>query len=90
MMCPVEYCTVIRSKNHVFDYRMRMVRSALEIGVKPTARAFGTTPPTVRKWRDRYRAEGPAGLHDPGFCPHPVQDPAGQAARPVHRADRSR
>jgi len=74
MMCPVEYCTVIRSKNHVFDYRKRMVQSAREIGVKPTARAFGTMAKTVRKWRDRYLAEGPAGLFDrsrkPKHCPH--------------------
>ena len=80
MMCPVEYCTVIRSKNHVFDYRMRMVRSALEIGVKPTARAFGTTTKTVRKWRDRYKEEGPSGLLDrsrrPHTCPNKTKPPA--------------
>ena len=74
MMCPVEYYTMIRSKNTAFDLRKRMVRSALEIGVKPTARAFGTTPKTVRKWRDRHAKEGPAGLHDrsrrPHTCPH--------------------
>ncbi len=58
MMCPVEYCTVIRSKNHVFDYRMRMVRSVREIGVEGTAGAFGTAAKPVRRWRDRYRAEG--------------------------------
>ena len=73
-MCPVEYYTVIRSKNHAFDHRKRMVQMALEIGVKPTARAFGTTPKTVRKWRDRYRAQGPPGLSDrsrrPKTCPH--------------------
>lgn len=82
-MCPVEYCTVIRSKNHVFDYRRAMVRSVFEIGVKPTARAFGTTPKTVRKWRDRYRAEGPAGLSDrsrrPKTCPHRTP-PSAEAA----------
>ena len=73
-MCPVEYCTVIRSKNHRFDYRKVMVSSAIELGVKPTARAFGTTPKTVRLWRDRYLAEGPPGLEDksrrPYTCPH--------------------
>ena len=73
-MCPVEYFTMIRSKDHRFDYRKAMVGSALEYGVKPTARMFGTTPKTVRKWRNRYRNEGPAGLHDrsrrPHTCPH--------------------
>jgi len=82
-MCPVEYCTVIRSKNHVFDHRMRMVRSVREIGVKPTARAFGTTPKTVRKWRDRHKEEGPSGLLDrsrrPKTCPHQTK-PSDEAA----------
>jgi transposase len=31
-----------------------MVQFAKEHGVKPAARAFGATPKTVRKWRDRY------------------------------------
>jgi len=47
-----------------------MVRSALEIGVKPTVRAFGTTPKTVRKWRDRYAKKDAAGLHDHSRRPH--------------------
>ena len=69
-MCPMEYYTMIRSKEPVFDCRKRLVRSALEIGVKPTARATGTTAKTVRKWRDRYRKEGAAGLHDRSRRPH--------------------
>ena len=73
-MCPVEYLTMIRSKDHRFDYRKALVGSALQIGVKPAARAFATTPKTVRKWRDRYLEEGPAGLHGrsrkPHTCPH--------------------
>ena len=74
MVCPVEYGTMIRSKDHRFDYRKALVGAAAGIGVKPAARAFGTTPRTVRKWRDRYREEGPAGLRDrsrrPHTCPH--------------------
>jgi len=73
-MCPVEYYTVIRSKNHRFDYRKALVGSAKKFGVKPTARLFVTTPKTVRKWRDRYEAEGLAGLAErsrrPVSCPH--------------------
>ena len=73
-MCPVEYCTMIRSKDHRFDYRKALVGSVREIGVRPTARAFATTAKTVRKWRDRYEAEGSPGLHDrsrrPRTCPH--------------------
>ena len=73
-MCPVRYVSMIRSKDHRFDYRKALVASALDIGVKPTVRAFGTTTKTVRKWRDRYLKEGSAGLRDrsrrPHTCPH--------------------
>jgi transposase-like protein len=34
--------------------RLHRVRFAQEHGVKAAARAFRTTPKTVRKWRDRY------------------------------------
>jgi len=65
---------VIRSKNHRFDYRKALVGSAIKIGVKPTARAFGTTPKTVRLWLGRYLANGPPGLAEqsrrPKTCPH--------------------
>ena len=69
-MCPMEYFTMIRSKSHVFDYRKAMVRSALGIGKKPTARLFRTTVKTVRKWVKRFLKEGAAGLHDRSRRPH--------------------
>ena len=51
-----------------------MVRYALAEGVKPAARAFGTTAKTVRKWLSRYRQERLSGLHElpriPLHCPH--------------------
>ena len=81
-MCPVTYYTMIRSKNHIFDYRLRLVHHALTQGVKPTARTFQTTPKTVRKWRDRYLAEGSHGLLDksraPRTCPHKLSEEAEQ------------
>ena len=73
-MCPGDYYTMIRSTDHRFDLHRMLVRSALEIGVKPTARKFSATPKTVRKWRDRYEAGGLAELHErsrrPRNCPH--------------------
>lgn len=69
-MCPVAYYTMITSKNHIFDYRLRLVHHALTEGVKPTARAFRTTPKTVRKWRRRYQAQGSSGLLDKSRAPH--------------------
>jgi len=57
-----------------FDLRLRMVKHAQAFGVKPTARAFATTPKTVRKWLSRYRQERLAGLNElpriPLHCPH--------------------
>ena len=82
-MCPVDYYTMIRSKNHIFDYRLRLVHHALTGGVKPTARIFQTTTTTVRKWRDRYLAEGSSGLLDrsraPRTCPHKLSKEAERA-----------
>jgi len=73
---------MIRSKNHIFDYRLRLVHHATADGVKPTARAFQTTVKTVRKWRDRYLAEGSSGLLDRSrathTCPHKLSRKAEQ------------
>lgn len=44
--------------------RIALVQHALEHGVKPAARAFGTTPQTVRLWLGRYRRDGVAGLKE--------------------------
>jgi transposase InsO family protein len=38
--------------------------------VSAVAAAFGVDPHTVRKWRDRYAAEGEAGLYDRSSRPH--------------------
>ena len=38
--------------------------------VAAVAAAIGTTPRTVRKWRDRFAAEGEAGLRDRSSRPH--------------------
>jgi len=79
-MHPNDYYTMIRSKDHIFDYRLHMVHSAITRGVKPTARIFNTSTPTVRKWRDRFENEGSAGLHNrsraPHSCPHKLSKDA--------------
>ncbi len=76
-MYPNDYYTMIRSKDHIFDYRLHMVHSATTLGVKPTARMYKPAAPTVRKWRDRFEDEGSAGLRDrsraPHSCPHNYQ-----------------
>ena len=72
------YEQIIKMPNKAdkFDLRLRIVKSAAGIGVKPTARLFDTTPKTVRKWLNRYRQEGLAGLNElpriPLSCPHKI------------------
>ena len=57
-----------------YNHRLRLVQSARAIGVKPTARLFATTVPTVRKWLRRYQLQGRSGLREhsraPHACPH--------------------
>ncbi len=52
--------------------RRRMVACVLEKGwsIEATAERFQVDPKTVRKWRDRFRVEGPAGLQDRSSRPH--------------------
>jgi len=46
-----------------------MVKRAEMVGVSQAARECGTTRRTVRKWLQRYRSEGPAGLRDRSRAP---------------------
>lgn len=52
--------------------RAALVQHALVHGVKPTARAFGTSPQTVRLWLGRYRQEGLAALKERSHRPKKV------------------
>ena len=56
--------------------RERLVRQ-IESGQTPeaAARAAGVCPRTARKWLDRFRAEGLAGLQDRSSRPHRVRQP---------------
>lgn len=53
-MCPYAYYTIMRESTDPRHLRLRLVHYAHRHGVKPAAEAFGCTPKTVRKWRDRY------------------------------------
>jgi transposase InsO family protein len=59
--------------------------------VPAVAAALGVDPKTVRKWRDRYAAEGAAGLRDRSSRPHhsPTRLDAGVAAE-IERLRRQR
>jgi transposase len=54
-----------------------MVKYAQKHGIKPTAKAFHTTPKTVRKWVRRFEEEKKPGLRDrskrPQQCPNQIK-----------------
>jgi transposase-like protein len=57
------YFDLIREmKQNTYNHRLRLVESAKERGIKPTARLFVTTVPTVRKWLRRFQQQGLSGL----------------------------
>ena len=60
--------------------RERIVQQ-VESGQAPeaVAKAAGVCPRTVRKWVDRYRREGSAGLQDRSSRPHRLRLPTPQA-----------
>lgn len=76
MSAPVPYFEVIRQMKNAFNYRLRLVTSARQHGIKAAARAFQSTVPTVRKWLRRYQARGLQGLQElsraPRSCPHKI------------------
>lgn len=69
-MCPVPYYELMRQSKDPRHFRFQMVRFAQKEGVKPAARAFATTPKTVRKWLRRYQQQGYAGLKELSRAPH--------------------
>lgn len=69
-MCPYQYYQIMRQSKDKKHWRYQMVQQALKNGVKPTARKFNSSPPVVRKWRDRFMQEGYAGLADRSRRPH--------------------
>jgi transposase len=62
-MTAAHYFDLVREmKESIYNHRLRLVESAKERGIKPTARLFSTTVPTVRKWLRRFQQQGPSGL----------------------------
>jgi transposase InsO family protein len=58
---------------------------------KGVAQAAGVCPRTVRKWVERYRREGPAGLRDRSSRPHRLHRPTAQTVmKEVERLRRVR
>ncbi len=70
----MQYYEMIRSKDHKFSLRLQMVLHGRTHGIRAAARAFATTPKTVRRWIRRFDEGGRSALHDrsraPHSCPH--------------------
>lgn len=68
-------------------HRRNLVACVVERGwtIEATAERFQVDAKTVRKWRDRFLAEGPAGLEDRSSRPHhsPNRTPAATRRRVV-------
>lgn len=64
------YFVLVREMSSAYNHRLRLVHSARQLGIKPTARLFQTTVPTVRKWLRRYQQQGPRGLLERSRAPH--------------------
>jgi transposase len=77
-MATLCYFDLIPEMKSAYNHRLRSVASARGRGIKPTARLFATTVPTVRKWLRRYQQQGPAGLLELSLAPHhqPRRTPA--------------
>jgi transposase-like protein len=77
------YFDLVREMKNAYNHRLRLIESARQRGIKPTARLFTTTVPTVRKWLRRYQQHGPSGLLELSRAPHlqPRKTPA--TSRPI-------
>lgn len=67
---PTPYFTLVREMSSAYNHRLRLVAHARLHGIKPTARLFQTTVPTVRKWLRRYQQQGPRGRIELSRAPH--------------------
>jgi transposase len=83
MVTSARYFDLVREMKNAYNHRLRLVESAQQRGIKPTARLFATTVPTVRKWLRRYQQLGPRGLAERSRARHrqPHKTPAHSEAQ---------
>ena len=55
MATSARHFDLLREMKDAYNHRLRLVESAKQRGLKPTARLFATTVPTVRKWLRRFQ-----------------------------------
>src|SRR5713101_901978 len=76
MAASARYFDLVREmKGNAYNHRLRLVESAKQRGIKPTARLFATSTLTVRKWWRRYQEHVLAALqeHSPAPRRHPLK-----------------
>jgi Helix-turn-helix domain len=71
MAVPARYYDLVREMKDAYNHRLRLVESARQRGIKPTARLFATTAPSVRKWVRRYRQPRGSCLRRATCCFNP-------------------
>src|SRR5713101_7444717 len=59
MATSARYFDLVREMKNAYNHRLRLVESVRDRGIKPTARLFATTLPTVRKWLPELPAARP-------------------------------
>ena len=64
--------------------RLRLARCVVDDGwpLRRAAERFQVSPVTAKRWADRYRIEGPAGMHDRSSRPHHSPN---RTPRPIER-----
>jgi len=63
-MNSITYSEVIKDADNPFNLRLKIVRYALEYGIKSAAREFSCSRNTVRKWLRRYQKDGLDGIRN--------------------------
>lgn len=73
-MPPIAYYSVVKGKDRNLKYETRynLVMTALKQGIKPTARFFGVSRNTVRKWLRRYQTSKIMGLEELSRAPKQI------------------
>src|ERR1700692_3272954 len=61
MATSARYFDLVREMKNAYNHRLRLVESVRGRGIKPTARLFATTLPTVRKWLRSFQQHDPSG-----------------------------
>ncbi|PYL05695.1 MAG: hypothetical protein DME33_15825 [Verrucomicrobia bacterium] len=70
MATSARYFDLLREMKNAYNHRLRLVESAQQRGIKPTARLFSTTVATVRKWLRRFQQQGGSGLRERSRARH--------------------